>query len=347
MLRKNFLRLAIIIGSVLTGLLIAEGIIRVFPHDWRILRRILPYMDKELETHMANPDPRIVVSLKPNSTGNYEQHFGPFKVTVNSLGFRGAERTADKPPGVFRILCIGGSNVYGAGINDNETWPAQLESKLNLISSTSFEVWNMGVSGYNSIQMCAVSENAIERYDPDMIIFALSNIGPRFFLAGTNPVRQYFHKDPSLWQEIIPHRFLEFPNFLSVDAKLWMLNRVGLYRALVAGMVARNSHERIMIHPYASPHYVETTHECLLECSKKVPMVVFICPAVEPAEAFDAYYSGIDVPVFSLSAKGKPAEYREYHPPVKVMTWYAENLAKWFVEHGYVAGEPEKTDDDE
>ena len=327
--RKIITRVLVLFAAVVVGLLLSEVIIRIFHFEWRFIQKALPYMDKELETHVADPDPRIVVGLKPNSVGEYMQHFGPFKVTVNSLGFRGPERSVKKPPGVFRIVCVGGSNVYGAGLNDDKTWPAQLESQLNARSSGKYEVWNLGVSGYNNIQMVAVSEKAMERYDPDLIIFALSNFGPRFFKLGTPNIEEYFEKDPTLWLELFPPYYFDFPTFLSQEKKLRLLGHVALYRFAMTARLAAGSEERFISSPVKSPHYIETTRTFLRTAGRRTGVVVFICPAVMPKNFFEPHYRGLDVSVFILEADNKPQEYREYHPPDYVMTWYAENLIRW------------------
>lgn len=54
----------------------------------------------------------------------------PHQATIDSLGFRGAEVARTKSPGEIRIVFIGDSFVYGDFVDDDETWPAQLERRL-------------------------------------------------------------------------------------------------------------------------------------------------------------------------------------------------------------------------
>src|SRR6185503_7892425 len=70
-----------------------------------------------------------------------------FEVTINSRGFRSREVELPKPPGKFRIVCIGASTTVEGATND-DTYPARLERALDDHFGTDvFEVVNAGVSG--------------------------------------------------------------------------------------------------------------------------------------------------------------------------------------------------------
>jgi len=72
-----------------------------------------------------------------------------FTVNTNSLGLRGAkEPDLDS---TFRILAVGDSTTFGLGVNDAETWPAQLERLLQE-RRPGAEVFNAGVTGYSVYQ---------------------------------------------------------------------------------------------------------------------------------------------------------------------------------------------------
>ncbi|HOT49734.1 MAG TPA: hypothetical protein PLI07_02075 [Candidatus Hydrogenedentes bacterium] len=44
--------------------------------------------------------------------------FGPWTLWTNSAGFRDDEIVLPKPPGIYRILCIGGSTTFERVRND-------------------------------------------------------------------------------------------------------------------------------------------------------------------------------------------------------------------------------------
>lgn len=79
----------------------------------------------------------------------------PASVRHNALGFRGPETTWEKPPGTYRVLCLGGSSVYGIGPSSDATnWPTRLEMHLNEAKPAKrVEVINGGCQGYSSFEM--------------------------------------------------------------------------------------------------------------------------------------------------------------------------------------------------
>ncbi|MEM7306462.1 MAG: GDSL-type esterase/lipase family protein [Planctomycetota bacterium] len=121
-------------------------------------------------THgLYEPHPYIGYVLQAGAgrdQGNYTFH-------INSLGFRGPEYAAEKPADVYRILCLGGSTTYGTGVSSDEaTYPGQLEAMLNLVAAEGrkYEVWNCGVSGYNSAESLINLQLRLLQYDPDAIV---------------------------------------------------------------------------------------------------------------------------------------------------------------------------------
>ncbi len=69
---------------------------------------------------------------------------------TNALGLRDDDIVAPKPPGVFRILCVGGSTTEEGPANAR-TYPNLLESMLNeSFGEVEVDVVNCGISGINS-----------------------------------------------------------------------------------------------------------------------------------------------------------------------------------------------------
>jgi lysophospholipase L1-like esterase len=109
------------------------------------------------------PHPYFSFALNPNYVSGATSH--------NSLGLRGKEVSHKKGTGVYRIICFGGSTTYGWGIeDDNNTYPAQLETELQKRSKRRVEVLNAGVSGYTSYESLAQLMFKLFAFEPDLLL---------------------------------------------------------------------------------------------------------------------------------------------------------------------------------
>jgi len=94
---------------------------------------------------------------------NLDQELG--RVHTNSAGMRGqiefpVERTS-RP----RMLLLGNSYTFGAGVSDQEAYPAVLASLL-----PEWEILNFGVSGYGADQAALLYEEVGRQYEPDVVV---------------------------------------------------------------------------------------------------------------------------------------------------------------------------------
>lgn len=89
----------------------------------------------------------------------------------NRLGFRGDEFAVPKPPGVYRIVCLGGSTTYSMGVDDyTDSYPYRLQQELREEGSAPVEVINAGVPGYASVESLINFELRVLDLEPDMLI---------------------------------------------------------------------------------------------------------------------------------------------------------------------------------
>lgn len=102
----------------------------------------------------------------------YDGWFAGVPVKINALGFRDRrEYSFDKPPNTFRILVLGDSVTFGHGTLDDTTYPYLLEQQLRKWRpGVNWEVWNLGVPGYNTRQELAYLEEIGPRAQPDLVI---------------------------------------------------------------------------------------------------------------------------------------------------------------------------------
>lgn len=76
-----------------------------------------------------------------------------FTVTTNPDGLRTLAVTDSYDPVAKRVLCVGDSVVFGWGLDDPDTYPAQLDRVLRSASpEQKTQVFNVGHTGYSSVQ---------------------------------------------------------------------------------------------------------------------------------------------------------------------------------------------------
>lgn len=91
----------------------------------------------------------------------------------NSQGFRGPELAVPKPSDVLRIACLGDSHTYGFGVEDQATWPAQMELALaQHFPEGAIEVFNAGVNAYDTAQEVQWLKHGVMAFEPDIVLLA-------------------------------------------------------------------------------------------------------------------------------------------------------------------------------
>jgi lysophospholipase L1-like esterase len=157
-------RLLLAAGALLLALLAAEIVLRAR------LREQAAESDfaRVSERFIANP-----LSIRPKRheepAGIDAARVGKAGENVNGQGFRGPAVAAEKPAGTRRVVCLGGSSVYGTGnSSDAAAWPACLQRELSARGPT--EVLNGGVPGYQLEQSVARFEEMFVPLHPDVAI---------------------------------------------------------------------------------------------------------------------------------------------------------------------------------
>ncbi len=174
------INVSLLAGSFLATLFILEIALRFIAHlDHNYLdnlvstKQLVKARDDQLgDIIRLHPDNRIVFELRPHTRGIFiGQH-----ISINSLGMRDKERSLEKPPGTFRILALGDSHTFGWGVRQEDTWPSVLEIMLSENNpSRRFEVMNLGVPGYNTVQEVQAFSARADALNPDMVIINYCN----------------------------------------------------------------------------------------------------------------------------------------------------------------------------
>ena len=117
-------------------------------------------------------DPEISYTLIPNHT------YSKGIIRTNKYGFRiDPSINEKKKSGIFRIILLGDSIVFGVSMQADKTIGAVLQKRLSEIEMpgvTGFEVINLGMPGHNINQYAAVLEKYGMQYSPDMIIVGVT-----------------------------------------------------------------------------------------------------------------------------------------------------------------------------
>ena len=161
-MKKFILNTVMILLSMIIGLVIMEGIVRVtFGKQLAIFPRYVSdvqYADFKIRGNI------------PESSYRHKSADGKWDFRINKNGFRSdAEYNYDKPKDVKRILLLGDSFTFGFEVNVEETFGYVLEQYLNE-NGQKFEVINAGVSGFGTAEELAFFENEGMKYDPDYVI---------------------------------------------------------------------------------------------------------------------------------------------------------------------------------
>ncbi len=120
------------------------------------------------EKSLFRADPLLGYSLKPSFRIDYGE---TTPVETDRWGWRDREYPREKGAGVFRVVCIGDSRVFGLGLPAEETYPKQLERILReRRPGRAVEVINAGVPGYTSREGAVLVREVLPAFSPDLVI---------------------------------------------------------------------------------------------------------------------------------------------------------------------------------
>jgi hypothetical protein len=146
-------------ATVLAGLMLALGIEVWVRAHWDYSRGTPGFYES---------DPLRGQRLSPG----YRGWFAGVPVEVNTLGFRdNREYSLDKGPTTFRILVLGDSVTFGHGARYETTYPYLVEQRLRAWRpDVDWQVWNLGVPGYNTRQELEYLQAVGPSYQPDLVV---------------------------------------------------------------------------------------------------------------------------------------------------------------------------------
>jgi len=163
-------------------------------------------------------DPLLGVRLEPGASMRFRLHDNPVSViNVNAQGYRGADWTA--APGEAEILVVGDSQVFGLGVNDDETFSARLAQL------TGRPVLNAGVPTYGPLEYLAITQEILEQRQPKTVVYVLNFLNDPFELERPNLERHAVWDGWAVRLETAPDQVREFPG------RRWLLSKSQLVYA--------------------------------------------------------------------------------------------------------------------
>jgi hypothetical protein len=119
----------------------------------------------------------IWYELKPNQSKLFRGV--PFQ--TNSQGLADDEYELEKPPNTIRVAVVGSSWTMGSGVELEDVFHSVLEREFNSSASvTRYEFINFGVENYGLQEIIATLRYKVLRYDPDLILFEMTESTPVF-----------------------------------------------------------------------------------------------------------------------------------------------------------------------
>jgi hypothetical protein len=146
-----------LLGGISVSLLVGEFTVRLFD-------------PQTLTSDIVQWDADVDYRLRPNARGRMVSPEFSAEIRVNSLGFRGPEISPVKKPGVRRVLFLGDSFIFGAGLKEHETLPYAVGQELERRHSGNFEVINGGVYGYQTANELELFTKYGTRLNPDTVV---------------------------------------------------------------------------------------------------------------------------------------------------------------------------------
>lgn len=169
-LRTAAARIALLSLGLTVAATICEILVRVVPFGPKLIHPV-PYEDTQLSENRV-----LRFEGRPNASFDWSVDHRPHPIEIrhNAFGFRDRNWQLAKPEGVTRILVLGDSTTAGNDVRRNEDiYPRILEGILNdRHSHRRFEVFNMGVSGYDTMQEAEMLRYRGLQFQPDYVLIA-------------------------------------------------------------------------------------------------------------------------------------------------------------------------------
>lgn len=329
---------------VVVSAVLLEVVLRVGEIDTRVLAGGLFYQGSPTWLYRVAEDPVVRYELRPGAEGPHkggEPVERDYHVSVNAHGARGKAWPLENATDVFRVVCVGGSTMYGWGVEDDETACAALERRLqewldaaraapggDAIAVRRVEAWNFAAAAHMTSQAARIAQHKLGELNPDLVLVQVFNTGRRAVLSTdeTKPdisgerLRELAASDDWFWAESFPP-----PMRALRDAHEILLRWSATYRTLV-GLVRKHAQPADWYSDRFSALQSGALNKQADEHGTKV--LYMLIPAGTgrglPAGFPPSVLAGR---VVDLYEPGREATFYEVHPPAAYLAEYADRVA--------------------
>ncbi|MFT4682184.1 MAG: lysophospholipase L1-like esterase [Granulosicoccus sp.] len=190
----------------------------------------------------------------------------------NSLGYRGTEFAKTKPEGKIRIATVGGSTTYGVGVNVEDTWPYQLSEVLG----SGYEVINMGVPGYSSVENLIQTALHLSDYEPDLAVYFIGlNDLPNINVKDLRPDYSDYHA-PALYGALGLCSNENVPSLATIKMALILSQRFGLLEGCPNQDIKAQPNQHAGVDERALSLYQRNLYNIASICKRQGTRVLFV-----------------------------------------------------------------------
>ncbi|MBZ0299686.1 MAG: SGNH/GDSL hydrolase family protein [Anaerolineae bacterium] len=164
------------------GLLLAFGLAEIATRlyvRWRGQNiELMKPITGSMQPGRVEQHPFLPMALVPNTEFDmlikyeFTDNLLAWHYTTNEAGFRGDSVDIPRSENSFRVLTLGGSATFGEGVDDDDTWSAQLERMIQAdYPDLKVEVLNFGIPTATSAHAIVLLALRGVHYRPDIVIF--------------------------------------------------------------------------------------------------------------------------------------------------------------------------------
>jgi hypothetical protein len=213
--KKNILfNILISLFAIVITIFFIECSLSLFSHDEYALATYINTLN------LSDPSHQNIFIFNQSSSRKY--YHRPNSSTeeyiyINSFGIRDREYRKEKASSTSRIIFLGDSVVFGSTVRINSTFVELLEVDLNAQKGRNYEVWNAGVSGYNTLLEEAFLKDNLINYDPDLVVlgFVLNDFSSRMItVSNSNNGSAIFVYENLNTYPLLNHRFIDLSLYL-------------------------------------------------------------------------------------------------------------------------------------